>query len=469
MRMLITLVGIAFGGVACSSGTQTNTSGAADRHTNATAPTGQKDGDTSEAPAASSRKRSCTPGMPKGFERAARFAVPAARCGARFDTPATYGSLDYALVDGVGDATPDIVVVQDACDETVGATHWDVYEATQAGFAAQPSAWTLPSARCNTKFDAFSRSTTVAHALIDMTGDGRPELVVTRDACDESVGRTHWDVYKAGSDGFSETPKAFRVPARRCNTSFDAMAGYAPLAFSLLDITGDRVPDLVVTKDRCDSDIGKTRWDVYAGGPDGFSEATEAFRLPASRCEIAFDALAQSSSVAYFLSDFDGNRTPDLVVTRDRCDSATGQSHWDVYANRSGGFDLTPKAFSLPAGRCGTKWDAPAGLADVRFAMQDVTCDDLADLVVTRDACEKSVGTDRWDVYAASATGFARAPSGISLPTKRCQSEFDAFSNASDVLFSMFAAGTDRPSLVVTRDACDSDVGKTHWDRYPLR
>lgn len=37
------------------------------------------------------------------------------------------------------------------------------------------------------------------------------------------------------------------------------------------------------------------------------------------------------------------------------------------------------------------------------------------------------------------------------------------------VNFSLLRVDTGQPSLFVASDACDNEVGKSHWDRYPLR
>ena len=156
----------------------------------------------------------------------------------------------------------------DACDSTVGQTHWDVYAPSSSGFAAQPASFAVPPPRCQTRFNASASTTgNVDYALLDLTGDGTPELVVLSDSCDATVGSSHWDVYASNSTGLAAQPTPFAIPAARCQTHFDASASAtANAAYALLDLTGDRRPDLVVFSDTCDATVGNSHWDVYAAG-----------------------------------------------------------------------------------------------------------------------------------------------------------------------------------------------------------
>jgi hypothetical protein len=66
------------------------------------------------------------------------------------------------------------------------------------GFASTPTAWTLPSlGTCG-----FSQGTignlqlgNVAYSTLDMNGDGKPDLVITRTATLCSAPVTGWQVY----------------------------------------------------------------------------------------------------------------------------------------------------------------------------------------------------------------------------------------------------------------------------------
>jgi hypothetical protein len=122
------------------------------------------------------------------------FGVPAPRCQTSFDGLAKDGSVTFGLVALSCDRRPALVVTADTCDASVGAMHWDVYANAGSGFAAAPAPLAIPAARCQTRFDALARSGSVSFSLTALRGKG-PELVVSSDACDPSVGAAHWDIY----------------------------------------------------------------------------------------------------------------------------------------------------------------------------------------------------------------------------------------------------------------------------------
>lgn len=340
-------------------------------------------------------------------------------------------------------------------------------EGVPAGFAAKPTPFTLPAPRCGQAFDGMSSNGNVAYTMLDVNADRRPDLVVTSDRCDDEIGTKRWDVYLASASGFAKTPTPFALPAARCSEPFDALAGSGNVAYTMLDANADRRPDLVVTSDRCDDEIGTKRWDVYLASDAGFAMTPTAFTLPAARCKEPFDSLAGTGSVRYTLLDVDGDRRSDLVVTSDTCDADVGTKRWDVYAAESTGFAKTPSTFALPAKRCQTDFDSVAGRAQVGWALLDVNADKRPDLVVTSDSCDDEVGSKHWDVYVASSAGFAKAPSTFILPATRCSEPFDNLSSNGNVSYSLLDLSCDgRPDLLVTGDTCDEDVGAKRWDVY---
>jgi hypothetical protein len=152
----------------------------------------------------------------------------------------------------------------DACDGDVGVKRWDVYASSDAGFAKTPAPFALPAARCATSFDAPAGSGKIGYALLDVSCDGRPDLVVTRDGCDEQIGAQRWDGYVASNDGFAKAPATLTLPAARCGDRFDALGKNDHIQYSLIDVGADGRGDLVVSSDTCDETVGKDHWESYA-------------------------------------------------------------------------------------------------------------------------------------------------------------------------------------------------------------
>jgi hypothetical protein len=395
------------------------------------------------------------------------FSLPAARCQTPFASLAASLGVGFTTTDLGGDGVPDLVVYRDDCDRTVGENHWDVYAGSSSGFAATPASFSLPTARCRTRFDSLAGTASVGFVTMDLTGDGILDFVVYRDDCDATVGATHWDVYPGSRSGFAASPRSFSIPAARCRTAFDALAATSAVGFATTDLTADGVPDLVVYRDDCEPQVGATRWDVYAGSSSGFAASPTPFSIPAARCKTAFNALVRSSATGFATMDLTADGVPDLVVYRDDCDTEIGATHWDVYAGSSSGFAATPASFAVPAARCRTSFDAPVKSSALAFTTTDLTGSGRPALVVARDDCDATVGKDHWDVYPASASGFASRPFPFGIPSARCNVAFDALGSNRAIRFDVLRL-TNRCAvdLVVEHDDCDASVGKSRWDAY---
>jgi hypothetical protein len=332
--------------------------------------------------------------------------------------------------------------------------------------AAAPTSYALPAPRCNVSFDAAASNGNVAYSLLDLTNDGRSDIVVYEDQCDTTVGQSHWDVYAAGDSGFAAAPSPYTLPAPRCATSFNAAAGAGAVSYSLFDVNDDGRPDLVVTTDQCDTTVGQTHWDAYLGGASGFAAAPSSYAVPAPRCQVDFDALGGDGSLGYAVMDLDGDGRDEIVVYKDNCDTTVGVSHWDVYRASNAGFAAAPTSFSIPAARCQVAFDQLESGGNVTFQLLDLDGDARLDLVVMQDLCDTTVGATHWDRYAGGTTGFTAAPSSFSIPAARCQQSFNTASSTGQVSYSLLAQTCAAPSLIVTQDMCDAGVGVSRWDIY---
>jgi len=134
--------------------------------------------------------------------------------------------------------------------------------------------------------------------------------------------------------------------------------GDDPFSARTEDITGDGIPDLVITNgcEERDPLAGYTHWNVYRGNGAGFDSVAMVWELPPGFLMYGMDDLDVSHSDGCVFGgifsastfDIDGNGAPDLVVTDSCDDGIIGTVEWQVYLNNGSSFDAEPIAWDLP-------------------------------------------------------------------------------------------------------------------------
>lgn len=439
----------------------------------------------------------------------------------------------YALTrDVTGDRTPDLVMMADECrDPEVGFTRWLVHRGTGAGFgAAEP--WDLPEVPGAEEdwppyvfvFGAYVPTgdcgtyplSDLATSLLDMTGDGIDDLIVSMDECgDPDIGQTRWRVHRGTGDGYGDA-ELWELPPRAdldgpyrnlADERVDTQCGGLYVHW-LLDLTGDGILDLVLMADECeDPRVGRDHWTVFPGTGAGFGDA-EPWTLPTPELtedEIVFTSYVGSSTqkscgfpfeydFSYRVVDLTGDRTPDMVVTVSECeDSEVGVSQWLVHPGTASGFGPAQvwqlpttalDADEFPFGRTLNTIDASCGDTrdDFVYTTTDVTADGIADLVVTRDECgDPRVGKGVWRIHRGTGAGFGAAEvwklpnvavPGDEYPFGNLEGTSDEANCGEPFIydFSMETVdltGDGMVDIVVTRDDCgDIEVGRTRWTVY---
>ncbi|MCB9742328.1 MAG: VCBS repeat-containing protein [Alphaproteobacteria bacterium] len=308
------------------------------------------------------------------------------------------------------------------------------------GFGQSASSWSLPAgvASWDDWMDATAEASSSECArgdfrasVFELTGDGKPDLVVT-DNCDvQGVGDDRWDVYPNTGSGFSGTATSWSLPAGAASWD-DWMDATAESSSSectrseftafLTDMDGDSRVDLVVS-DSCDvQGVGQDRWDVYLNTGSGFSGSATAWALPPAPVSED-DWLDNASSFtsgpctrgdfAAFLADYEGDGKPDIVIT-DRCDvQGVGHDNWEIYKNTGGGFESSPMVWPLPAAPVpeddwldgpSTATSGPCTRGDFQALVMELDGDPGPDIVLT-DACDVAgVGTDNWQLYPGTCS-----------------------------------------------------------------
>ncbi len=339
------------------------------------------------------------------------------------------GSYDFALRDMDGDQREDLVVTRACDDATVGVTSWRVYPNSGDGFGPPvrfalpvlPGAVPLPSGCAR-------------ESLVDVDGDRRPDILVTALCTDAAIGTTRWLAYRNLGKGFEPTPRSFALPAAPApglyvDTEVDAPScrSFQP-AYRFFDLTGDLVPDLVVTQACDDATVGLTHWRVYAGTGDGVAAPVD-FALPpggtfASSVGGAIACRPSFPTPRYTLLDFDGDLTPDLLITGSCTDTTVGDTTWLVYRNDGTSFAQAPlhvplpivprtpaPPFELPSGSVA----CAGGSRVMTHTLVDVDGDMAPDILFTSACDDSSDGVLYWRVARNQGAGFA-APVPYALP-----------------------------------------------------
>ena len=243
------------------------------------------------------------------------------------------GSQHHATLDLTGDGAPDLVVTDD-CNGSAGT--WLVYRNDGDGFSADPVQWSLPPGYNDAAFidtsHAYCLDNSQHHSTMDLTGDGAPDLVVTDD-CQGSAGT--WLLYTNNGDGFASDPIDWDLPPGYHDAAFiDPFHAYCldnSQRHATFDITGDALPDLIVTDD-CQGSAGT--WLVYRNEATSFAADPLQWSLPPDYGDAAFidtaHAYCLDNSQHHSTFDLTGEGRPDLVVTDD-CNGSAGT--WLLYEN----------------------------------------------------------------------------------------------------------------------------------------
>ncbi len=290
------------------------------------------------------------------------------------------GSLEVydSILDMNGDGRLDLV--------QSGTFPWTVYfgendGSDNFGFSATPVQWSgdngqgggqisnvwVTSGPC----DENGWACTVVDTF-DITGDGRVDYVVARDAGQP------WRVYNGelkadGSWGFSDTPLQWPAPDRMIRR---LRSGHTYR--DTIDVNGDGLPDFV--------DIDNGEWSVWLNNGLGFESSPLPY-FPAATASLSHNA---SGDTRHMVADFDADGLADLLVHLDagadeRCeDSGTTHRHdcLLVYRNTGQGFSTTPATLDLPLWTTGVTVKEGS---DVIADLLDINGDSLPDWVEQSD------------------------------------------------------------------------------------
>jgi hypothetical protein len=450
-----------------------------------------------------------------------RWAVPpSGLADGFFSSSYTLGARGWIVVDLDGDGVQDLVQTADAQNGSgyvwsdLQGPYWRLFKGARAGgFAQTPTRWSVPASGLpDGFFGAYYGYDTRHWSLLDLDGDGRPELVQTADSA-RSGGQVwtdsrgaYWKVWRSSAAGFSGAFERFAVPASGLADGFFG-ASYCLDArcWSLADLDADGRLDLVQSADPTKSggivfsDAGGPFWKVWSGGASGFAATSQRFTVPASGLADGFFATSYTSAAPgtrfWSLFDVDGDRRLDLVHTANPATAGGvvwGDAQgpfWKAYLGGAAGISSTSSRVSVPASGLSDGFFASTSFAAPQLGGQrnwmtiDLDGDRKPELVQTSDPTRTGgyVFTDAqgayWKVWRITTGAAPTGPARWSVPASGLADGFFApfwtdGPSGSRAWFMRDLDGDGRLDLVQTADTARtglyvwSDAQGAYWKVY---
>jgi hypothetical protein len=380
--------------------------------------------------------------------RGARWSLPAGGvAGAGYPSigggPSDVGDDAWTLADLDGDGRPDLVRTGSLVSEQgnwstkafsdANGSFWAVHANTGSGFAAEGARWALPAGGlAGQSYPSVGGSPNElgddAWSLVDLDGDRLPDLVRTASLVAEqgdwslnafSDGAGYfWAVHANTGSGFAADGSRWALPAGGlAGHGYPTMGGspneLGDDAWSLVDLDGDRLPDLVRTaslvadqgnwSSKAYSDGNGSFWAVHFNDGDGFATDGARWALPAGgvagRSYYTVGGTPEDlGDDVWTLVDLEGDGLPDLVRTaslvadqgdwESRAFTDDAGTFWAIHKNDGAGFAADGVRWGLPQGGVAGRgfWSlggAPEQLGDDHWAVTELNGDGRPDLVVT--------------------------------------------------------------------------------------
>lgn len=267
-----------------------------------------------------------------------------------------------ALVDMDADGLVDLVHTgQNQPHGYPAKPHWRVYLnlGDGTGFAAQPTAWVLPKQSLPQTFATLrEHDGSGGWSLLDLDGDGRPDLVHTRDpeATQPTVFQQDqapsWLVYRNRQREFVTPGVRWWLPSGYFTdtTLPTSQTSTTVITWDTIDMGGNGAPDLVLATDPASVDPPEgappserplpfdagnvPQWVAFLNRGDAFSFTHEPWELPSDQYHRLW-LYRPNGGGSWDAFDIDGDGCTDLVDTAQpsppRPHGAAGSWHWLVY------------------------------------------------------------------------------------------------------------------------------------------
>ncbi len=371
------------------------------------------------------------------------------------------------------------------------------------GFAEHHIRWPVPESGSEDGFfSPWWNMDTRWFTTMDLTGDGRPDLVQTGDHTRQNgfVWRDefgpYWKVWPGEGVGFAPDFIRWSVPESGQSDGFFAPTwSHGTRWFTTRDLDGDGRMDLIQSGDSSREggfvwrDAQGPFWKVWRGGMQGFESQHTRWAVPESGHNDGFFALYWAHGDRWFSTmDLNGDGRLDLLQTGDPSrqgghvfQDETG-AYWRVWLGQRNGFVSESIRWSVPESGLGDGFFYPSWTQGERcFATMDLTGDGLPDLIQRADS-ERSGGyvwSDHsgayWKVWPGRARGFSPQWTRWSVPDSGLGDGFFApwWMQGERSFSTMDLTGDGIPDLVQSADPqrrggyAWSDTDGAYWKVWP--
>lgn len=391
----------------------------------------------------------------------------------------------HTVIDMNGDGKPDLIDSENQATEGDSDVflngqqkYWKVYLNNGTGFNATSIQWNLPAVLDT---DEYSVSA-VFHQVIDMNGDGKPDLVDTENQATNGESdvflngqQKYWKVYLNNGAGFNPTAVQWNLPAILDTEEYTIAAAF----HTVIDMNGDGKPDLVDSENQAtngEADVflnGQQKyWKVYLNTGTGFSPTATQWNIPAVLDSDEY----RVSYTLHVVIDMNGDGKPDLVDSENEATNGDAdvfvngqQRYWKVYLNNGSGFNAASIQWNIPAVLDTDEYQVSYTL----HAVIDFNGDGKPDLIDSEN--EATNGTadtflngqqKYWKVYTNNGAGFNAASVQWNIPATLDSDEYQV----SYTLHTVIDMNGDlKPDLVDTENEAtngESDVFLNGQQKY---
>lgn len=217
------------------------------------------------------------------------------------------------LHDFNGDGLPDLYITKNGVDANGTPVGPRVHFNSGAGFSGAATAWPLRPG-VYAQHESHNGATMVS--LVDLNGDGLADLYLTKSGVDENGTTLRPSVYFNTGNGFSTVSTSWPLQAG----AFAQGESYSGnTTTSLVDLNGDGLPDLYVTRSGANENGTAYTPVVYFNTGNGFSGIATPWTLPGVVAQgqtlTQTSDEVSNSTTTVSLRDFDGDGMPDLYVS----------------------------------------------------------------------------------------------------------------------------------------------------------